>query len=258
MPTTRVLRDRLASDIQLRRLCGWESKNEIPSESTFSRAFAEFAESKLAERIHAALIARTQRDKLVGHISRNSTKIEAREKPVKKEAEKRPKEERKRGRPKKGEERPKEPSRLERQAAGMELEARLEHLPKDCDVGTKRNSQGRQESWTGYKLHIDAADGGIPISCVLSSASTHDSQVAIALATMTNQRVTSLYDLMDSAYDAPQIREHSCSLGHVTIIDINTRRNTALKEELEAEAQHCKRVHFVSPEEARYNERSTV
>jgi hypothetical protein len=71
----------------------------------------------------------------------------------------------------------------------MELEAMLEDLPKDCDVGTKRNSQGRQASWTGYKLHIDASDGGIPISCVLSSASTHDSQVGIPLATMTNQRV---------------------------------------------------------------------
>ncbi len=258
MPTTRVLLDRLASDIQLRRLCGWESKNEIPSESTFSRAFAEFAESRLAERVHEALIERTQSDQLVGHISRDSTKIEAREKPAKKEAEERPEEKRKRGRPKKGEERVKEPSRLERQAAGMELEAMLEDLPKDCDVGTKRISQGRQESWTGYKLHIDAADGGIPISCVLNSASTHDSQVAIALATTTNQRVTSLYDLMDSAYDAPQIREHSCSLGHVPIIDINTRRNTALKEEIEAEAKRCKQLHFVSPEEVRYNERSTV
>jgi hypothetical protein len=94
------------------------------------------------------------------------------------------------------------------------------------------------------RIHIDAADGGIPISCVLSSASTHDSQVAIPLATITNQRVTNPYDLMDSAYDAPPIREYSCSLGHVPIIDINTRRNTALKEEIEAEAKRCKQVHF--------------
>jgi hypothetical protein len=63
---------------------------------------------------------------------------------------------------------------------------------------------------------------------------------------------------MDSAYDVPQIREQSCSLGHVPIIDINTRRHTALKEEIEAEAKRCKRVHFVTPEEVRYNERSTV
>ena len=35
---------------------------------------------------------------------------------------------------------------------------------------------------------------------------------------MTAQRVTSLYDLMDSAYDANEIHQHSRSLGHVPII----------------------------------------
>ena len=37
MPTTRVLLDRLASDKQLRRICGWERRSEIPKEWTFSR-----------------------------------------------------------------------------------------------------------------------------------------------------------------------------------------------------------------------------
>ena len=74
---------------------------------------------------------------------------------------------------------------------------------------------------TGYKLHIDSADGGIPISCVLTSASTHDSQVAIPLAMISHQRVTNLYDLMDAAYDAPQIQDISRQLGHVPLIDRN-------------------------------------
>ena len=65
---------------------------------------------------------------------------------------------------------------------------------------SKRNAKGHQESWIGYKLHIDSADGEIPISCVLTSASVHDSQVAIPLASMTAAQVTNLYDLMDSAY----------------------------------------------------------
>ncbi len=54
MPTTGILMDRLKSDSRLRRLCGWEKVNAIPSQSTFSRAFAEFADSQLAERVHAA------------------------------------------------------------------------------------------------------------------------------------------------------------------------------------------------------------
>ena len=58
MPTTRDLLERLSSETKLRRICGWEKKSEIPSESTFSRAFAEFSQTQLTERVHAALIDR--------------------------------------------------------------------------------------------------------------------------------------------------------------------------------------------------------
>ncbi|WP_018405335.1 hypothetical protein [Marinobacter gelidimuriae] len=61
-------------------------------------------------------------------------------------------------------------------------------LPSACNVGSKRNSKGYKTSWIGYKLHIDASDGGIPISCLLTSASLHDSQVAIPLAEVTSRR----------------------------------------------------------------------
>ena len=47
LPTTVMLIDRLAVDKPLRRLCGWEHRGELPSETTFSRAFAEFAHSAL-------------------------------------------------------------------------------------------------------------------------------------------------------------------------------------------------------------------
>ena len=50
----------------------------------------------------------------------------------------------------------------------------------------------------------------------------HDSQAAIPLAQMSSERVTSLYDLMDSSYDASQIHAYSTKLGHVPIIDDNS------------------------------------
>ena len=105
MPTTRVLLDRLDTDVALRRICGWERKSEMPSESVFSRAFAEFSDTQLPQRVHEALIRNTHRDRLVGHLSRDSTAIEAREKPAAKQKAP-PPPKRKRGRPKKGEERP--------------------------------------------------------------------------------------------------------------------------------------------------------
>jgi hypothetical protein len=256
MPTTRILLDRLKTDISLRRLCGWERANDIPEEWTFSRAFAEFSESRLPERLHERFIKKHYKNEIVGHNSRDSTAIDAREKPLKKEKVKPiPK---KRGRPKKGEVRIKALTRIEKQAMGIDLSEMLDDLPKACDVGTKKNSKGYKTSWTGYKLHIDSADGGIPISCVLTSASTHDSQVAIPLAKISSQRVTNLYDLMDSAYDVPQIHEVSRELGHIPLIDTHPRRDSALKMELKAENKRCRVAGYQSAEKSRYKERSTV
>ena len=256
MPTTRTLLDRLKTDIALRRICGWERVSDIPEEWTFSRAFAEFSESQLSERVHESFIKKHYKDEIVGHNSRDSTAINAREKPLKKK--KVTQEPKKRGRPRKGEVRIKEPTRIEKQASGMDLSDMLDDLPKACDVGTKKNSKGYKTSWAGYKLHIDSADGGIPITCVLTSASTHDSQVAIPLAKISHQRVTNLYDLMGSAYDVPQIHEVSQALGHIPLIDTHPRRDSALKTELKAERKRCRLTGYQTAETVRYKERSTV
>jgi hypothetical protein len=186
MSNTRQLLDRLKNDACLRRICGWESRRELLHESQFSRAFAEFAASELPQRLHAALIEATQKERLVGHISRDSTEIEAREKPVRMPVAAAPvkaapvKEIRKRGRPKKGAPPPPlEPTQLDRQA-NMTLEQILD-LPRSCNagvpsdgsmslgwnVGSEKNSKGYKETWVGYKLHLDVADGQIPISCIL-------------------------------------------------------------------------------------------
>ncbi|MBF0343924.1 MAG: transposase [Nitrospirae bacterium] len=93
-----------------------------------------------------------------------------------------------------------------------------------CDVGCKVNSHGYKETWRGFKLHIDATDSGLPVTVVLTSASLHDSQAAIPMIKMTTEKVTYLYDLMDSAYDAGAIYAVSKGLGHVPIIDKNPRR----------------------------------
>ena len=177
MPTTRILLDRLDSDISFRRICGWESKNEIPDETAFSRAFAEFSKSGLAQTVHDALIKKVFKNNIAHHVSRDSTAIEAREKPLKKPSKKE-KSSNKRGWPKKDEiKAKKELTRVEKQL-DMSLPEMINDLPKKCDVGTKKNSKGYKESWIGYKAHIDTIDGDIPISMLITSASVHDSQAA--------------------------------------------------------------------------------
>ena len=132
----------------------------------------------------------------------------------------------------------------------------LADLPTACSTGIKRNAKGHNVSWIGYKLHIDTADGDIPISCLLTSASVHDSQAAIPLASITAGRVTNLYDLMDSAYDAPEIWDKSRALGHAPIIDAKPRRGC--KAQAAAEELARRRAGYEPAEAIRYNERTAA
>jgi hypothetical protein len=217
LSTTRQLLQHLRTDRQLRCLCGWTSARQIPHESTFSRAFQEFAETELPQRLHEALIVHTQQGRLIGHIARDSSAIAARER-MQASPQRKAKAKRKWGRPRSGQAAPCG-TRLPRQRR-QSLTQMLAELPRHCSLGVRKGSSEHQQCWVGYKLHVDVADGQIPISCLLSAASLHDSQVAIPLATITAQRVTSLYDLMDCAYDANHIRAHSRSLGHVPLIAV--------------------------------------
>lgn len=258
--TTTLLIERLKTDRNLRRICGWENRAQLPSESTFSRAFANFADTELPQRVHQALIQKNLGNEIILHNSRDSTAIEAREKsrPRVKAEQEDMSAEKKRGRPKKGEERPApEPTRVEKQKK-MTLEEMLNDLPKACDKGAKKDSKGNTMYWNGYKLHLDTVDGGIPVSAIVTSASVHDSQVAIPLATLTARNIINLYDLMDSAYDVPAIIEHSKTLGHVPLIERNPRRNKELQKAKEAEAKARKTLNWAPAEETRYNVRTTA
>lgn len=226
LPTTEGLIERLQIDRALRRICGFARVKAVPDASRFSRAFAEFSAQNLPARVHEALIRRQLGDLRVGHVARDSTEIEAREKPAPKvdpapAAE--PPALKKRGRPRQGEVRIPEPTVIERQVS-QSLEQNLAELPTACDVGSKKNSKGFKESWIGYKLHIDTADGDIPVSAILTSASVPDSQVAIPLMRQTGKRVTYLDDLADAAYGSEVLREASRQAGHVPLIDPNPRR----------------------------------
>ena len=234
-PTTRILIDAVRHGPTLRRLCGWETLGDIPSEATFSHAFAAFARDEAPQAIHQATLKARYAGKLVGHISRDATAIHAREKAAKQE--------------------PKpvaQPARAPVVPAPTRLQSQLEctcdenlaDLPRACDWGAKKDSNGKKQTWRGYKLHMDVADGDVPVSWLLTSASLHDSQAAIPLAQMSAERVTSLYDLADAAYDAAPIRQMSARLGHVAIIDHNPRRG--------------EKTEFAPAQALRYRQRSSA
>ncbi len=255
MPATVVTVDRLRHHPTLRRPVGWSRVSEVPGEPAFSRAFAWFAETRLPERMHGALVRAAYAGPVVGHISRDSTATVGRERPAPKpKPQEGPK--RKRGRPEKGEEVPKEPTRLERRPPdGMTAAEMADGLPKACGTGTKRNSKGYRESWRGYKLHIDAADGDVPVSCILTSASLHDSQAAIPLLRMTALRVDHCHELMDAACDSLEIGFHACLTGRVAVTDTNPRRDAALRERLGKEALAQRKAGHIRHDRVRCRQR---
>ena len=219
--TTKMLIEMLQTQYSLRRICGYESRRNIPSEATFSRAFHWFASMGLGEKVLDACVLEYVGEHVVMHVSRDSTEVMAREKPTQQERNHKLK--CKRGRPKKGDVRPSiELTRLEKQV-DQTIEEAIKDLPSFCSVGCKKDAKGYIHCWTGWKAHIDWADGSIPLSVITTSACVHDSQVAIPLARMTANKATVLYELMDSAYDALQIREVCESLDHIAIIDPNKR-----------------------------------
>ena len=259
IPDTKSLIDRLKSDKNLRKVCGFETVYSIPAESSFSRAFQEFASLQLPQKAHKAIITATYKDEIVGHVSKDSTAIEAREKPKRKKTSQEEEIEKNSELPKKRA--PKgcaKLTRIQKQAKGlMNLREMIDDLPTHCNIGRKNSSSGHMYAWIGYKLHLSVDDNGVPLAAIISSASLNDTQAAIPLAIMTAERVTSLYDLMDSGYFADAIFEHSKSLGHVPIIDF-AAKGEAQKAEKEQEKLARKNLSWEPAEAVRYNARTSV
>jgi hypothetical protein len=62
-------------------------------------------------------------------------------------------------------------------------------LDTNCSWGVKKNSRGHIAVWKGYKLHLDVSDGGFPLTACVTSAPVHDSQSAIPMEKLTEQKV---------------------------------------------------------------------
>lgn len=241
LPGTKALRERLRTDDTLRRLCGWERTEAIPSESTFSRAFAVFADFGLADLVHADRVKQWLGDTLVWHQALDATDIAGREAPHPNPApqygytasgkrRKHPQSDRPPGRPKNGEVVTPPLTRMERQLTQVPEIALLE-IPTACDTGAKPDTHQHLHYWVGYKFHVVTNEWGVPLCALTTAASVHDSQVAVPLLQLTARRVTALYDLMDRGYDAAAIRTCSEQLGHVPIIPETPPPDTPPPEE---------------------------
>jgi len=261
--TTRALIERLKVDKTLRMLCGWRYHTQLPSESKFSRVFDEFSRQRIASKAQDLFIEKYLSEVLFFYASTDSTAIELREKPVKKDKCTDTKPKRKRGRPKKGEVvPPKEPTILQQQETMQTTKEMLSLIPTHCDVGIKQNAKGNRYKWRGGKLHLSVVDGDIPITAIYSSASVHDSSLALPVIKETSSKINYLYDLQDAAYDSSIIRVYSEKEGHKPIIDINPKNSKVLKEQIalaKSEKEILQSLNLYNDWDERcYNQRSSA
>jgi hypothetical protein len=56
MQCTAALSEPLSIDSKLRRIFGFLVWHKLPSESTFSRIFAQFTKDDIADKVHAAMV----------------------------------------------------------------------------------------------------------------------------------------------------------------------------------------------------------
>jgi hypothetical protein len=224
LDTMEDLRSRLATDENLRILCGF---HKIPSLPTFSRRHTLLSETGISKIAHEHMITSNLNGTIVGHISRDSTAIAVRSKVIKasKVLNRSNKRKYKRGRPRKNEVRPEKPLQRLALQAQQSPEKSISEISIKCQWGCKINSQGNKYYWKGYKLHLDVTDYGLPVTAIFTGANVHDSQLAIPMEQITERRCTFLYSVMDSAYDAQIIDKFIRDKNRIPIIDPHTRRN---------------------------------
>jgi len=63
---------------------------------------------------------------------------------------------------------------------------------------------------------------------------------------------------MNSAYEIPEIKEYSLRLNHMPLIDLNPRRDTELKKDVELEDTSRKMLNWEPDEVICYNERTAA
>lgn len=164
---------------------------EVPSPATMSRLSRNVEQIIKPIILHERLIQfyDSEMGRVVDNLSIDSTTIEAREKPIKKQ--KKPKDAtplQKRGPKIKGSveekeylERKEEEQKRKQEYLTESPETSISKLETRCSITAKQNSKGKKQWFIGYKAHIATDDFGVPISFAVTGACVHDCKVAVPL-----------------------------------------------------------------------------
>ncbi|MGO5011818.1 transposase, partial [Niallia sp. Sow4_A1] len=220
--------------------CGFLVSDSIPSEAAYSRMITILCESDVLENVQGTLLHQAISE---GFVEDDTVAIDAthvlakdaappKEEQLKQEPKKRgrkSKEEREQWLMEKAEQEANLPlydKKIEEQL-DIPLDELRAKIPQDPQWGIKKNSQGKNVFWYGYKAHLAVGTKSQYIfQSLLSSANLNDGKAAIPLLKGLHEHVlfpSLRYQTMDAGYDFEAIYTQIYRMGHQSVIAYNKR-----------------------------------
>lgn len=240
IPTIKDLVKRLRDDISFKLNCGFLVSDSVPSEASYSRLVTKLIESDVIkkEMDHVVYQAITEGFIQDDTAATDASHFEARDQALPKE-EKPKSEPKKRGRKSKEEREQWLKDEAEREANlplyEKKIEAQLDvpladlrsEIPQDPKWGVKKNSEGKNVFWFGYKAHlIVGTSSQYILDSLFSSGNLNDGKAAIPLLKGVHERFPQLnlrYHTKDAGYDYEPIYKQIHRMGQQSVIAYNKR-----------------------------------
>ena len=239
IPTIKDLVKRLVNDPLFRFDCGFLVSDPVPSEASYSRIIDVISQSTILDDMQDTLIQQAFLEGFLcdEHLAIDATHFESRD--ASKPSEKKETPTKKRGRKTKEE----HAAWLAEQAVGEanrttyekkiehQLDIPLETLWADAPIapqwGIKKNSDGKNTFWYGFKGHLAVSSKSqYIVSRLMTSGNLHDSKAAIPLLKKVKHLIPSHFTtaLFDAGYDYEPIYTQATAQNMRIVIPYNSRR----------------------------------
>ena len=242
IPFIKDLVKRLKTDMIFRLDCGFLVSDSVPSEAAYSRMITLISESNVLEKVQETLLHQAITEEFISDdtVAIDATHFEAKDQaPPKDEKPEVKPEPKKRGRKSKAEREQWLIEQAERDANLALYEKKIEdqldvsldklrsEIPQAPEWGVKKNSEGKNVFWYGYKAHLAVGTTSQYIlQSLFSSGSLNDGKAAIPLLKGIKERLpisTLCYETMDAGYDYEAIYTQIHRMGHQAVIAYNKR-----------------------------------
>src|SRR5690625_6598479 len=218
IPTIKDLIKRLNEDFVFKLNCGFLVSDHTPSESAYSRLLTKLSESNVLEKVQEKVVQQAITEGFIVDetIAIDATHFEARDQAPPKEEKPKTKP-KKRGRKSKAEREQWLQEQAEKEANLPIYEKKIEtqlyvplaelraEVPQEPKWGVKKNSEGKNEFWVGYKGHLAVGTSSQYIlQSLFSSGNLNDGKAAIPLLKGIDERLSLSnlrYQTMGAGYD---------------------------------------------------------